>query len=77
MPGPGCTSTRAHTPIVSKRQQGLFGSELARRRKGQKGKMSSITTEELEGHLHESAGKKLPGTALMRGPTAKSHRRKG
>lgn len=53
-------SGRKHTPIVSKKQRGLFGAELARRRKGGKGLLSSITTSELESHLKESAGKKLP-----------------
>ena len=51
---------RKHTPIVSKKQRGLFGAELARRRAGKKGVMPSITTRELEEHLEESAGKKLP-----------------
>jgi hypothetical protein len=53
---------RAHTPIVSERQRGLFGSELARRRKGEEGKMPGITEDELEGHLRESGGKKLPAS---------------
>lgn len=57
MPGKGC---RKHTPIVSKKQQGLFGAELARRRAGKKGRMSGITAAELERHLRESKGKKLP-----------------
>lgn len=52
-------SGKKHTPIVSKAQQGLFGAELARRRKGKKGKMKGITTTELESHLQESKGKKL------------------
>ncbi len=51
---------RKHTPITSKKQRGLFGSELARRRTGKKGKMKSIKTSELKGHLKESKGKKLP-----------------
>jgi len=55
----GCTK-RKHTPIVSKKQQGLFGSELARRRAGKKSKMPDISTAELETHLRESKGKKLP-----------------
>jgi len=53
-------STRAHTPITSQAQQGMFGAELRRRRAGKKGRMKGITTAELESHLHESAGKKLP-----------------
>ena len=51
---------RKHTPIVSKKQKGLFGAELARRRTGKKGKMKGITTKELTGHLKESKGRKLP-----------------
>ena len=58
MPGKGCP--RKHTPIVSKKQQGLFGAELARRRAGKKGRMPGITEAELERHLRESGGKKLP-----------------
>jgi hypothetical protein len=50
---------RKHTPIVSKKQQGLFGAELARRRAGKARRMKGITTEELERHLRESARKKL------------------
>lgn len=51
---------REHTPIVSKKQRGLFGSELARRQTGKKGRMPGITTKELESHLRESRGKRLP-----------------
>ncbi len=51
---------RAHTPIVSQKQQGMMGAELARREQGQKGYMPGMTTEELRSHLHESVGKKLP-----------------
>lgn len=51
---------RKHTPIVSKKQRGLFGAELARRKAGKKGKMKGITTKELTSHLEESKGKKLP-----------------
>ena len=57
---------RAHTPIVSRRQRGLFGAELARRRKGKKGRMKGITTAELESHLRESGGKKLPVRTTQR-----------
>jgi len=65
MTGPGC-SGRKHTPITSKKQRGLFGAELARRRAGKKGVMSGITTKELESHLHESKGKKLPARKKKR-----------
>lgn len=51
---------RKHTPIVSKKQRGLFGAELARRRAGKTRRMKGITTKELESHLGESKGKKLP-----------------
>jgi len=51
---------KKHTPIVSKKQQGFFGAELARRRVGKKSRVPGITTAELEGHLKESKGKKLP-----------------
>lgn len=54
----GCE--RKHTPIVSKKQRGLFGAELARRRAGKASRMKGITTTELEEHLRESKGKKLP-----------------
>ena len=56
MPG----SHRKHTPIVSQKQRGLFGAELARRRAGKGRRMAGITTAELERHLEESKGKKLP-----------------
>ena len=57
MPGKHC---KRHTPIVSEKQQGLFGAELGRRRAGKKGRMGGITAKELETHLRESRGKKLP-----------------
>ena len=56
----GNCSGRKHTPITSQAQRGLFGAELARRRAGKKGRMKGINTAELESHLHESGGKKLP-----------------
>ncbi len=58
-----CCSGRKHTPIVSEKQRGLFGAELARRQEGESSGMGGITTAELESHLHESAGKKLPKTS--------------
>jgi hypothetical protein len=51
---------RKHTPIVSKKQQGLFGAEYRRRKAGKKPRMKGITTAELRSHLKESRGKKLP-----------------
>lgn len=54
---------RKHTPITSKKQRGLFGAELARRKAGKTGRMKGITTKELRSHLKESGGKKLPKKA--------------
>lgn len=54
-----CPKKKKHTPIVSEKQRGLFGAELARRRAGKARRMKGITTEELEGHLKESKGKQL------------------
>lgn len=51
---------KKHTPIVSKAQRGMMGAELARRRSGDSGQMPGMTIKELESHLSESAGKKLP-----------------
>jgi hypothetical protein len=55
---------KKHTPITSKKQRGLFGAELARRKKGKGGRMKGITTAELRRHLIESRGKDLPERAL-------------
>lgn len=61
MSGKGCgKGGRRHTPIVSKKQQGKFGAEYARRKAGKKPRMSGITKAELKQHLEESKGKKLP-----------------
>ncbi len=57
---------RPHTPIISKKQAGLFGAEYARRKKGLKGKMTGITKKELRSHLKESKGKKLPEKAHIK-----------
>ena len=51
---------KKHTPIVSEKQRGLFGAELARRRAGKKTRVAGISTTELVSHLKESKGKKLP-----------------
>ena len=53
------TCKKRHTPIVSKKQRGLFGAEYKRRKEGKKGRISSITKKELKKHLEESKGKKL------------------
>jgi hypothetical protein len=60
MSGRACKSSRKHTPITSEAQQGLMGSELARRREGKAPQMKGMTTEELRSHLKESKGKHLP-----------------
>jgi hypothetical protein len=60
MSGRACKSNRKHTPIVSQAQRGKMGAELARRRSGESSQMKGITTSELESHLEESKGKKLP-----------------
>lgn len=51
---------RKHTPITSRKQKGLFGAELARRRADKPSRIPSITTKELRGHLKETKGKRLP-----------------
>ena len=53
---------KKHTPIVSRKQQGFMGAELARKRAGKKGKTTMSQTE-LKRHLEESKGKKLPKKA--------------
>lgn len=50
---------KTHTPIVSKKQRGFFGSELARKRAGKETK-TEMSEAELSRHLKESKGKKLP-----------------
>lgn len=62
---------RKHTPIVSKKQQGFMGAELARKRAGEKTK-TGMTEKQLSQHLEESAGKKLP----LRAKKKKLRRRK-
>lgn len=47
---------KKHTPIVSKKQQGLFGAELKRKRAGKKGK-TGMSEAVLSRHLKESKGK--------------------
>ena len=72
MPGKHCKKKgKKHTPITSEKQAGLFGAELARRRAGKARRMEGITTQELEGHLRESKGKKLPAKAT---PVAKKRK---
>jgi len=67
---PKCKKKR-HTPIVSKKQRGLFGAELSRRKRGLTPRMPSITTAELRSHLKESKSKKLP----LRSSKSKKKRR--
>jgi hypothetical protein len=52
-------SKRKHTPIVSKKQFGFFGSEYARKKAGKKGK-TDMSLAELKRHIKEAKGKKLP-----------------
>lgn len=75
MPGHGCSSTRKHTPIVSKKQRGLFGAEYARRKAGEKGRMPGITTAELRSHLKESADKTLPVRTTPKEPRSETLRK--
>jgi len=56
------TTHRKHTPIVSEKQRGFFGAELARKRAGKKTK-TDMPEAELVRHLKESKGKKLPSIA--------------
>ena len=50
---------RKHTPIVSEKQRGFFGAELARKKAGKKTR-TKMSQAELKRHLKESKGKKLP-----------------
>lgn len=50
---------RKHTPIVSEKQRGFFGAELARKRAGKQTR-TNMSEAELVRHLEESKGKKLP-----------------
>lgn len=67
MPGRGCASKgKAHTPVVSRAQQGKFGAEYGRRKAGRASQMKGITTAELRSHLRESKGRKLPARSRRR-----------
>lgn len=57
---------RKHTPIVSKKQRGLFGAELARRRTGKSPRMKGITSKELVTHLKESKTFARKGGGVLR-----------
>jgi len=57
MTHPGCG--RKHTPIVSKKQRGLFGARAG----GKKTKATGLTVKEAKKHMKEVAGKKLPTKA--------------
>lgn len=74
MTGKLCAGKK-HTPIVSEKQRGLFGAELARRRRGKRGKMPGITQAELESHLHEAGGKKLPKRSRKSSKKSKGRRK--
>ena len=62
MPG----THRAHTPITSGKQRRLFGYWMSNPSE----KPASITTAEVESHLHETKGKKLP----ERAPAIRKHK---
>jgi len=64
LPGKHCKKKK-HTPIVSRKQQKFMGAELARKKKGKKGK-TKMSKAELRRHLKESKGKKLPKRARKR-----------
>ena len=55
MPGKGC-SKRKHTPITSKKQQGFFGAEIRRKKRGLKGR-TAMPIAMIARHLRESKGK--------------------
>lgn len=67
---------KKHTPIVSEKQRGLFGAELARRKAGKQRRMKGITTAELRRHLKETKGKKLPEKAKKRKKVAKKRKKR-
>ena len=75
MPGKGCKKKghKKHTPIVSEKQRGFFGAELARKRAGKKTK-TEMSEAELVRHLKESKGKKL--VKKIRERAKKKRRRK-
>ena len=50
----GCK--KKHTPIVSKKQRGLFGAVAG----GKKTKATGLSVKEAKKHMREVAGKKLP-----------------
>lgn len=56
---------KKHTPIVSEKQKGFFGAELARKRAGKETK-TEMSEAELSRHLKESKGKDLPKKVLKR-----------
>ena len=58
MPGKACKG-RKHTPIVSRKQQKLFGAVAG----GKKTKAKGLSRAEAKRHLTESKGKKLPRRA--------------
>lgn len=73
MPGEHCKKKR-HTPIVSKKQRGLFGAELARKKAGKKGR-TGMSKAVLRRHLKESKGKNLP-KSTRRKTASKSRKRR-
>ena len=66
---------RKHTPIVSKKQRGFFGAELARKEAGKKTR-TKMSQAELKKHLKESKGKKLPSKVVKKKKILVKKRRK-
>jgi len=52
-------------PIVSEKQRGFFGAELARKRAGKKGK-TDMSESELSRHLKEYKGTSYVGEAFKK-----------
>lgn len=46
-----CEHGHKHTPIVSEKQRGLFGAELARRRAGEEGHMKGVQYDSRRGQV--------------------------
>ena len=64
---------RAHTSVISVKQRGFLGAELARRRAGKGPRIPSFKTSDLVSHLEESGGKKLPYSAAAANRRRRKH----
>ena len=68
MPGVGCGKGghRKHTPIVSKKQRGLFGAAYGAKRSGKPmpsyvpESLANVSASVLKAHIEEAGRKKLP-----------------